>query len=86
VQNASGNQGDDFRALKLSELQPYTFLHPNKETLVQSILGLQGEEKAGAGHGMRTVRFNITSSHLVSEMQISENNAGLYCIHCPPST
>lgn len=56
-QNASGNRADDFRALKISELQPYTFLHPNGETGVQAILGLQGEEKAGAGRGMRTVRI-----------------------------
>ena len=55
AQNASGNRGDDFRALKLSELQPYTFLHPNKQTQVPCILGLQGEEKAGTGRGMRTV-------------------------------
>lgn len=57
AQNASGNRGDDFRALKLCELQPYTFLHPNGETGIQSILGLQGEEKAGAGRGMKTVLF-----------------------------
>jgi hypothetical protein len=53
-QNASGNRGDDFRALKLSELQPYTWLHPNGETAVECVLGLQGEEKAGK-RGMKTV-------------------------------
>ena len=54
-QNASGNRGDDFRALKLCELQPYTFLHPNGETGIPAILGCQGEEKAGGGRGMKTV-------------------------------
>ncbi|KAJ7835416.1 hypothetical protein B0H13DRAFT_2240081 [Mycena leptocephala] len=53
-QNASGNRGDDFRALKLCEMQPYVFLHPNKETSVYCVLGLQGEEKAGK-KGMKTV-------------------------------
>jgi hypothetical protein len=53
-QNASGNRGDDLRALKLSELQPYMFLHPNMETSVVCILGLQSEEKAGR-RGMKTV-------------------------------
>jgi hypothetical protein len=47
AQNATGNRCDDFRALKLAELQPYTMLHPNKETAMFSMLGLQGEEKAG---------------------------------------
>ena len=55
AQHASGNRGDDFRALKLAELQPYTFLHPNGRTPLPCVLGLQGEEKAGAAHGMRTV-------------------------------
>ncbi|KAJ7246695.1 hypothetical protein C8J57DRAFT_1360119, partial [Mycena rebaudengoi] len=53
-QNASGNRGDDFRALKLCEMQPYVFLHPNKETSVYCVLGLQGEEKAGK-RGMKTI-------------------------------
>ncbi|KAJ7252582.1 hypothetical protein C8J57DRAFT_1351069 [Mycena rebaudengoi] len=53
-QNASGNRGDDFRVLKLCEMQPYVFLHPNKETSVYCVLGLQGEEKAGK-RGMKTI-------------------------------
>ncbi|KAJ7693365.1 hypothetical protein B0H17DRAFT_933068, partial [Mycena rosella] len=54
TQHTSGNRGDDFRALKLAELQPHTLLHPDKRTAMPSILGLQGEEKAGR-RGMRTV-------------------------------
>jgi hypothetical protein len=42
AQNATGNV-DDFHALKLAELQPYTMLHPNKETAMFSVLGLQGK-------------------------------------------
>ena len=57
AQHASGNRGDDFRALKLCELQPYTFLHPNGRTPLPCVLGIQGEEKAGAARGMRTVCF-----------------------------
>ncbi|KAJ6600862.1 hypothetical protein B0H10DRAFT_1958552 [Mycena sp. CBHHK59/15] len=53
-QHATGNRGDDFRALKLAELQPYTIIHPNRTTAIQSVLGLQGEEKAGK-RGMRTI-------------------------------
>ncbi|KAJ6608481.1 hypothetical protein B0H10DRAFT_1815675 [Mycena sp. CBHHK59/15] len=54
AQHATGNRGDDFWALKLAELQPHTLLHPDKRTGITSILGLQGEEKAGR-RGMRTV-------------------------------
>ncbi|KAJ6550760.1 hypothetical protein DFH09DRAFT_1086387 [Mycena vulgaris] len=54
TQNASGNRGDDFRALKLAELQSHTLLHPDKRTAMPSILGLQGEEKGGKW-GMRTI-------------------------------
>jgi len=43
----TGNCGDDFQALKLTKLQPYNMLHPNKEMAIFSVLGLQGEEKAG---------------------------------------
>ncbi|KAF9474955.1 hypothetical protein BDN70DRAFT_814884, partial [Pholiota conissans] len=55
AQNASGNRGDDFRALKLCEIQPYSFIHPiHTLVIIFCILALQGEEKAGAHRGMRT--------------------------------
>jgi hypothetical protein len=54
VQNATGNRGDDVRALKISELQPYEMLHPNNVTPIFCVLGLQGEEKAGL-KGMQSV-------------------------------
>ena len=53
--SASGKRGDDIRALKLCELQPYTLHHPNNVTQIPAILGLQAEDKAGS-RGMRTVR------------------------------
>jgi hypothetical protein len=59
AQNAPGNRGDDLQALKLAELQPYNMLHPNKETAMFSVLGLQGEEKAGR-RGMHTIGFVFT--------------------------
>ncbi|KAJ7432722.1 hypothetical protein B0H11DRAFT_2260185 [Mycena galericulata] len=37
-----------------AELQPYDMLHPDRRTVFFSVLGLQGEEKAGK-RGMRTV-------------------------------
>ncbi|KAF9018376.1 hypothetical protein BDZ89DRAFT_1073960 [Hymenopellis radicata] len=52
-QRASGNRGDDFRSLRLAQLQPYIWLHPDKSTQVFSVLGLQNEEKAG-DRGMST--------------------------------
>ncbi|KAJ7210917.1 hypothetical protein GGX14DRAFT_394536 [Mycena pura] len=61
-QNASGNRGDDFRALKLCEMQPYVFLHPNKETSVSCVLGLQGEEKAGK-RGMKTAGVEVLTAN-----------------------
>ena len=63
-------RGDDFRALKLSELQPYTWLHPNQQTVVYSVLGMQGEEKAGE-RGMKTVTIReviITLSTLTNNV------------------
>ncbi|KAF4613240.1 hypothetical protein D9613_010772 [Agrocybe pediades] len=53
-QNASGNRGDDFRALRLAELQEFEWMHPDGQTPVFCVLGCQGEEKAGASRGMRT--------------------------------
>lgn len=55
TQNASGNRGDDLRALKLAELQPGTIQHPTHATDIEALFGLQGEEKAGK-RGMKTVR------------------------------
>lgn len=54
-QNATGNCGDNFQALKLLELQPYNMVHPNKVTKIQCVLGLQGEEKAGGHRGLQVV-------------------------------
>ncbi|KAJ7286609.1 hypothetical protein C8J57DRAFT_1216765 [Mycena rebaudengoi] len=54
AQHASGNRGDDFRALRLAELQTKVLLHPDRWTAMTTILGLQGEEKAGR-RGMRTL-------------------------------
>ncbi|PBK88650.1 hypothetical protein ARMGADRAFT_1047408 [Armillaria gallica] len=45
-QMASRNHSDDFQSLRLVELQPYVWLHPNKQTQVFSVLGMQGEKKA----------------------------------------
>ncbi|KAF5370507.1 hypothetical protein D9615_010341 [Tricholomella constricta] len=53
MMNASGNRGDDIRALRLCEMQPYTFLHPNGVTEVPSVLSLQSEQKA-TRRGMKT--------------------------------
>ncbi|KAJ7765935.1 hypothetical protein DFH07DRAFT_1014530 [Mycena maculata] len=70
AQHASGNRGDDFRALKLAELQSHVLLHPDRRTAMESILGLQGEEKAGK-RGMRTVInpvYTVFIPHLKPEM------------------
>ncbi|TFK72355.1 hypothetical protein BDN72DRAFT_894862 [Pluteus cervinus] len=69
TQNASGNRGDDLRALQLAELQPWEMLHPDKETKIFAVLGLQGEEKA-AKRGMRTTVnpvYTVFISHLKPE-------------------
>jgi hypothetical protein len=60
-QNASGNRGDDLRALKQCDLQPYKILHPNMETIIPTILGLQDEHKA-IKNGMQTVSSVIKSN------------------------
>ena len=58
AQNATGNRGDDIRALKLAEMQPYEMMHPKRKTPVSVILGLQGAEKCGK-RGMKTVRAHL---------------------------
>jgi hypothetical protein len=58
-QNASGNRGDDLRALKQCDLQPYKILHPNMETDIPCVLGLQDEHKATKS-GMQTVSVRIS--------------------------
>ncbi|KAJ7857354.1 hypothetical protein B0H13DRAFT_1960478 [Mycena leptocephala] len=70
AQHASGNRGDDFRALKLAEIQWHLLTHPDNRTTMLSILGLQGEEKAGK-RGMRTVInpvYTVFIAHLKPEM------------------
>ncbi|KIM35282.1 hypothetical protein M413DRAFT_32634 [Hebeloma cylindrosporum] len=53
LQNASGNRGDGICSLRLAELQPGKMLHPNNETEIPVIFGLQAEDKAGK-RGMKT--------------------------------
>jgi hypothetical protein len=60
-QNASGNHGDDLCALKQCDLQPYKLLHPNMETVIPTILGLQDEHKA-IKNGMQTVSTICSSA------------------------
>ncbi|KDR69528.1 hypothetical protein GALMADRAFT_230698 [Galerina marginata CBS 339.88] len=55
MMNASGNRGDDIRALRLCEMQPYQFLHPNGETTIPAVLGLQSDmEQKARSKGMKT--------------------------------
>ncbi|KAJ7692584.1 hypothetical protein B0H17DRAFT_1133058 [Mycena rosella] len=68
AQHASGNRGDDFRALKLAELQPTELKHPDKRTEIYSVLGMQGEEKAGK-RGMRTV-INPVYSVFIANLKL----------------
>jgi hypothetical protein len=85
-QNASGNRGDDFRALKLCEMQPYTWLHPNKETAVYSVLGLQGEEKSGK-QGMKTVGVSFFySCTILIHLTCTDNQSVVFNIHCSSAT
>ncbi|KAJ7939029.1 hypothetical protein B0H13DRAFT_1941418 [Mycena leptocephala] len=55
AQHAPGNRGDDFRSLKLAELQWHSLMHPDTRTTMLSILGLQGDKNTGK-RGMRTGR------------------------------
>jgi len=68
--NASGNRGDDIRALRLCEMQRYELLHPNGETPIFAVLGLQSDqEHKTRSKAMRTVsniclRFFLVAYHL----------------------
>lgn len=56
LMNASGNRGDDIRALRLCEMQLYFFLHPNNETCIPAVLGLQSDmEQKAKRKAMSTV-------------------------------
>jgi hypothetical protein len=61
-QHATSNRGNNFRALKLAELQPTTLKHPDKRIDILALLRMQGEEKAGKC-AMRTVRSQYLSLH-----------------------
>ncbi|KAJ7906164.1 hypothetical protein B0H13DRAFT_2021438 [Mycena leptocephala] len=65
-----GHLSRRFRALKLAEIQWHLLTHPDNRTTMLSILGLQGEEKAGK-RGMRTVInpvYTVFIAHLKPEM------------------
>ncbi|KAJ3966843.1 hypothetical protein EV361DRAFT_540884 [Lentinula raphanica] len=79
AQHASGNRGDDIRALKLAELQPHILLHPNRETAIFSILGLQGEEKAGK-RGLRTV-INPTYTTFIAHLHPEQCPLGGFALY-----
>ncbi|KAK6966739.1 hypothetical protein R3P38DRAFT_3299484 [Favolaschia claudopus] len=66
AQHASGNRGDDFRALKLGRSKIY------------AILGLQGEEKAGK-RGMRTV-INPVYSTFIAHLHPEKCPLGAFAI------
>ncbi|KDR71016.1 hypothetical protein GALMADRAFT_214050 [Galerina marginata CBS 339.88] len=72
MMNASGNRGDDIRALRLCEMQPWTFLHPNNETRVFSVLGLQSDmEQKARAKAMRTTvnpRYTCFIAHRNPEL------------------
>ncbi|KAH9832021.1 uncharacterized protein C8Q71DRAFT_840905 [Rhodofomes roseus] len=65
LQNGSGNRGDDVRALKLCELQPYQMKHPNNQQTIFVVLGLQSEEKAGIRNMQTTVNpsYRVWMAH-----------------------
>ncbi|KAJ3821428.1 hypothetical protein F5880DRAFT_1582041 [Lentinula raphanica] len=79
AQHASGNRGDDIRALKLAELQPHILLHPNKETAIFAMLGLQGEEKAGK-RGLRTV-INPTYTTFIAHLHPEQCPLGGFALY-----
>lgn len=62
---ATGNRGDDLRSLRLCEMQPYDMPHPNNVQVIKSVLGLQGEEKAGL-KGMQSVCCMLSELHLAT--------------------
>ncbi|KAJ3710578.1 hypothetical protein C8R42DRAFT_729257 [Lentinula raphanica] len=66
------NRGNDFLALKLAKLQPHILLHPNKETAIPAMLGVQGEEKAGKG-GLKTNEYLRQALEDIRYLQGSTN-------------
>ena len=65
MMNASGNQGDDIRALRLCEMQSYELLHPNGEAPIFTILGLQSDqEHKTKSKAMRTISQQAKSAVL----------------------
>ncbi|KAF8055687.1 hypothetical protein FPV67DRAFT_1741394 [Lyophyllum atratum] len=79
MMGASRNRGDDIRALRLCEMQPYVFLHPNGETSVPSVLGLQSEQKASR-RGMKTT-INPTYTCFIAHRDPIKCPLGAFAIY-----
>lgn len=81
-QNGTGNRGDDFRALRLCELQPYEMNHPNNRDKIYAILGLQSEHKAG-GRGMKSARHsNAQSTNIRLRRNLADRQSHIFRRHC----
>jgi hypothetical protein len=86
AQHASGNRGDDFRAYRLAELQPYTMIHSNKVTAMPCTIGMQSEEKAGQ-RGMKTVCAFYLFIHALSfncHLQRINPSYSVFIAHADP--
>ncbi|KAF5373795.1 hypothetical protein D9758_000952 [Tetrapyrgos nigripes] len=62
-QNASGNRGDDLRALRLRELQPWDTVHPTQGIPMNGMVGLQGEQKVKK-HSMVSVNNPVYTAFI----------------------
>ena len=85
--NASGNRGDDIRALRLCEMQPYEFLHPNGETTIFAVLGLQSDQEHKArSKAMRTVGTSAFVTFIFSHNLCADNQSHIHLLHSPPGS
>ncbi|KAJ7202449.1 hypothetical protein C8J57DRAFT_1622921 [Mycena rebaudengoi] len=68
AQHASGNRGDDFRALKLCELQPYNITHPNGSTAIYSVLGFRAKKRRAREACVINPVYSAFIAHMRPEM------------------
>ncbi|EDR01578.1 uncharacterized protein LACBIDRAFT_310608 [Laccaria bicolor S238N-H82] len=81
MMNASGNRGDDIRALRLCEMQPYQFLHPNGETSIPAVLGLQSDmEQKARSKGMKTT-INPTYTCFIAHRNPEMCSLGAFALY-----
>ena len=81
LQNATGNRGDDTRAILLCQLQYHQLLHPNNETVLEGAVIVAHEGKTmrktmeSVSISLRRIRLRFT--------RVIDCESFIFGAHCP---